>query len=99
MAIAPDRTLYVAEDGLPWDGAPPGGRIWRIELDRDRSLFAQGLRAPVTGLALHDGELYVSEGGHPGRISRVDRSGERTTVVDHLPGPGNYHTNTPAFGP
>ena len=90
---------YVAESGLPFGGAAPGGRIWRLEPDGTRTLLIEQLRAPVNGLTFHDGGLYISEGGHPGRISRLDRDGRHTTILDNLPGPGNYHTNMVAFGP
>src|SRR5712691_7334203 len=90
---------YVAEAGLPFGGAAPGGRIWRIESDGSRTLLAEKLRQPVNGLTFHNGSLYVSEGGHPGRISRLDLDGTQTTILDNLPGPGNYHTNMVAFGP
>jgi glucose/arabinose dehydrogenase len=44
--------------------------------------------------------LYVSEGGHPARISCFDLDGKLLSVVlDNLPGPGNYHTNMVVFGP
>jgi glucose/arabinose dehydrogenase len=94
-------TAYVAESGLPFGGAPPGGRIWRLELggDGQRSLLLEGLRPPVNGLTYHNGSLYISEGGHPGRISRLDANGRQTVILDNLPGPGNYHTNMLAFGP
>jgi glucose/arabinose dehydrogenase len=90
---------YVAESGLPFGGAEPGGRIWRLEPDGTRTLLLDGLRPPVNGLTYHEGSLYISEGGHPGRISRLDPDGRRTTILDDLPGPGNYHTNMLAFGP
>lgn len=91
--------VYVAESGLPFGGAPAGGRIWRIDADGNRSLLLKGLRPPVNGLTFHQGSLYISEGGHPGRISRLDSDGEQTIILDNLPGPGNYHTNMVAFGP
>ena len=90
---------YVAESGLPFGGAPPGGRVWRLDPDGTRTLLIAQLRAPVNGLTFHDGGLYISEGGHPGRISRLDRDGRHTIILDDLPGPGNYHTNMVAFGP
>ncbi|MFC8130748.1 PQQ-dependent sugar dehydrogenase [Streptomyces sp. NPDC057302] len=91
--------LYVAESGLPFGGAPAGGRIWRIGTDC-RDLLAEGLRTPVTGLTCHDGALYVSEGGQPGRILRLGLDGGPPAVVlDNLPGGGNYQTNMTAFGP
>jgi glucose/arabinose dehydrogenase len=92
-------TAYVAESGLPFGGAPAGGRIWRLGPEGDRSLLAEGLRPPVNGLTFHQGSLFVSEGGHPGRISRLELDGKQTVILDDLPGPGNYHTNMVAFGP
>jgi glucose/arabinose dehydrogenase len=92
-------TAYVAESGLPFGGAPPGGRIWRLAPDGSRSLLAADLRPPVNGLTFHQESLYVSEGGHPARISRLTLDGQRTVILDNLPGPGNYHTNMVAFGP
>jgi hypothetical protein len=100
-SIAFDETgdLYVAESGLPFGGAPPGGRIWRIAADGGRELLADGLRPPVNGLLSYGDGLYISEGGHPARISRLDPDGRITTIVDGLPGPGNYHTNMAVCGP
>lgn len=91
--------VYVAESGLPFAGARPGGRIWRIHTDGSRTLLAENLRQPVNGLTFHEGALFISEGGHPGRISRLELTGEITVILDNLPGPGNYHTNMVAFGP
>lgn len=95
-------TPYVAEAGLPFGGARPGGRVWKIEQDGQHTLLAQGLRQPVNGLTFYRGSLYLSEGGHPGgsgRISRLDLDGRQTIILDNLPGPGNYHTDMVAFGP
>jgi len=90
--------MYVAESGLPFGGAPPGGRVWRVGAQRE--LLIENLRAPVNGLTSHRGRLYVSEGGHPARISCFDLDGKLLSVVlDNLPGPGNYHTNMAVFGP
>jgi glucose/arabinose dehydrogenase len=90
--------LYTAEAGLPFGGAEPGGRIWRHSADGSRALIASGLRPPVNGLSFHDGALYVSEGGHPARISRLELDGTLSPIVENLPGPGNYHTNMTVFG-
>lgn len=100
LAIGADGSFYVAESGLPFGGAPPGGRVWRLTPDGERTLLVGDLRPPVNGLTLHEGQLYVSEGGHPARISRFELDGGgRTLILDNLPGPGNYHTNMTAFGP
>jgi glucose/arabinose dehydrogenase len=98
-AIADDGAFYVAESGLPFGGARPGGRIARIDADGSSRCVLEGLRAPVNGLVWHDGGFYISEGGFPGRISRWTPGGARQTVLDGLPGRGNYHTNMVAIGP
>ena len=94
-----DENLYVAESGLSFGGAPPGGRVLRIEADGSHTCLRDQLRQPVNGLVHHRRGLYISEGGYPGRISRLDRDGGWTVVLDHLPGLGNYHTCMVAFGP
>src|SRR5215208_5147499 len=90
---------YVPESGLPFRSAPPGGRVWRLARGGGRLLLAEGLRAPVNGLTFHAGGLYVSEGGYPARISRLELDGQQSIIVDNLPGPGNYHANMVTFGP
>jgi len=91
--------VYIAESGLPFGGLPAGGKIWHLTNDGRRDLVAEGLRAPVNGVTCYRGGVYVSEGGHPGRISRFEPDGQQTVILDNLPGPGNYHTNMVAFGP
>ncbi|HEV2766558.1 MAG TPA: hypothetical protein VGV63_02480 [Acidimicrobiales bacterium] len=91
--------VYVAESGLAFAGAKPGGRVWRVGTAGDRELMIGGLRPPVNGIAAHGGQLYLSEGGHPQRISRLDQSGTLSTVLEGLPGPGNYQLNMVAVGP
>lgn len=93
-----DGNAYVAESGLPWDGAARGGRVYKI-LGDEKQLLTEGLRHPVNGLCWYNGALIVSEGGYPGRISRLTTTGKRTTILDGLPGMGNYHTNMVAPGP
>jgi glucose/arabinose dehydrogenase len=96
-----DGAAYVAESGLPFGGARPGGRIRRIAKpgqDMEGTVIADGLSAPVTGLCRHESGLYVSEGG-AGRITRIDADGSRSPIVDGMPGPGNYHTNMAVAGP
>lgn len=93
-------TIYVAESGLPFDGAPAGGRIWRLESSGRRTCLKGDLRAPVNGLTCHDDRLYIAEGGNPGRISVLDLdSGHWQPLLDGLPGGGNYHTNMAVVGP
>jgi glucose/arabinose dehydrogenase len=90
---------YVAEAGLPFGGASAGGAVWRLSADGARRTVAEDLRTPVNGLTWHDGVLYLSEGGHPARLSRLSPDGTRQTLLDGLPGPGNYHLNMATVGP
>lgn len=99
VAFDGEGAAYVAESGLPFGGAPPGGRVWRLGPEGGGELIAEGLSPPVTGMTWHGGALYVSEGGPPARISRLDAGGESSILVDGLPGPGNYHVNMVAVGP
>jgi glucose/arabinose dehydrogenase len=99
LALDGEGALYVAESGLPFGGARPGGRVRRIGPGGDCPVVLEGLRPPVNGLTWSDGGFYVSEGGFPGRISRWAPGGPRETVLDGLPARGNYHTNMVAVGP
>jgi hypothetical protein len=99
IAIGTDGAIYVAESGLPFGGAAAGGQIWRVHRG-DRTPVVAGLRPPVNGLLFHHGKLIISEGGYPGRISSFDLDrDELSTVIDGLPGFGNYHTNMTVLGP
>lgn len=99
LAFDGQGTAYLAESGLPFGGARRGGRILRLERDGEATCLLDNLRQPVNGLTYHEGWFYISEGGYPGRISRLSVEGEWRTVLDGLPGSGNYHTNMVAVGP
>jgi glucose/arabinose dehydrogenase len=100
IAMDPQGSVFIAESGLPFDGAPAGGVVSKALPDGSITRLADGLRPPVNGLAWHRGLLIVSEGGNPGRISSLDpETRERRTILDGLPGFGNYHTNMVAPGP
>ena len=87
--------LFVALSGMEPSGKPVSGSVLVLEGGETR-LIASGLRAPVTGLTYEQDKLFISEGGRPGRISRLDLdTGERHTLLDDLPGGGDYQTNTP----
>jgi glucose/arabinose dehydrogenase len=102
VALAPDGTLYVAESGLPFDGAPKGGRVSRLGPGGRVQPLVTGLRQPINGLLWYQDSLIIAEGGYPGRILRFDMgkgAGELTVLVDDLPGFGNYQTNMVVLGP
>src|SRR3569832_2432692 len=99
IAFDENGAMYVAESGLPFGGAPPGGRVWRVLSDSRRELLIENLRPPVNGLTFHRGCLFFSEGGHPARISCFDLDGKLLSVVlDNLPGPGFFFSFLVVFG-
>jgi hypothetical protein len=91
--------IYVAESGIAFGGAPAGGRILRVEPDGRTVAIREDLRDPVNGLCFHDGFFYISEGGWPGRISRLSLDGEYRILVAPLPGLGLFQTNMAVVGP
>jgi hypothetical protein len=98
LAFDDAAAAYVVESGLPFGGASAGGRVWRLDAG-ERELVAEGLRPPVNGIAVHDGALYVSEGGQPAALTRITEDETRREIVSGLPGPGDYHVNGPVVGP
>jgi glucose/arabinose dehydrogenase len=85
--------LLLAESG--WQNtAPP--RILRVTPDMQvKQVASEGLEAPVTGLAVVDGTLYVS---HKGRVSVVE-NGALRDVMTGLPSDGDHQNNNLALGP
>ena len=96
LAFDDQGAVYVGESGLPFAGAPAGGRVWRIDPSGDRALVADGFAPPLNGLTFHDRSFFVAEAG---RITRLERDGAKRAVLEGLPGPGNYHTNMAVVGP
>src|ERR1700722_13745258 len=99
LTFGPDGTLYVSESGLPFAGAPRGGRVLPFAGDT-RTVLLDSLAPPVNGVTYHDGYLYVTVGGTPSQILRLPiAGGDPEVVVDKLPRPGNYQPSMVAFGP
>lgn len=98
LAFDTNGNAYVGETGIGFARTPRGGRVWKVTPDGEKSLQAEGFGL-ITGLVFHDGSLWVSQGSNPGRIDRLELDGTVTTVIDNLPGGGNYHTGEVAFGP
>ena len=103
------RFLRFTETGDLLASLPRGGRIVRLEPDRDGDGRSDGVHDLLTeldrphGLDLHDGWLYVGEGSRVFRV-RYDAttgrtSGNRQTVASSLPDGGNHWTRTARIGP
>jgi glucose/arabinose dehydrogenase len=92
-AIFNGEDLIVAESGFA-DIAKP--RVLRIRTDGSVEILAsEGLIAPVTGLLMHQGKLYIS---HRGKVSMVE-GGALKDVVTGLPSEGDHQNNQIALGP
>lgn len=103
------RFLRFTETGDLLASLPRGGRIVRLEPDRDGDGRSDGVHDLLTeldrphGLDLHEGWLYVGEGSRVFRV-RYDAntgltSGQRQTVAASLPDGGNHWTRTARVGP
>jgi len=93
--------VYVVESGYAYVDHYATPRIVRIEPGGKHVVVASGERrhTPWTGADFYRGNFIVSEGGNPGRISRVTMDGQITPIVDGLPSKGDHHTDRPAVGP
>jgi glucose/arabinose dehydrogenase len=93
-AIFDGNDLLVAESGWA-NTAPP--RVIRIKPDWTMSVVASvGLRSPVTGLLVKDGQLYIS---HKGTVSIVQPDGSLKDIVTALPSDGDHQNNNIVLGP
>jgi glucose/arabinose dehydrogenase len=98
--FGPDGTAYVVECGHKVDDAP---RIRRVDLTSGELATVHEFTGPdwvetgaVTGAVLVDDAFIVT---NTDRIVRIDADGNRTTIVDGLPGRGDHQTNHPVLGP
>jgi glucose/arabinose dehydrogenase len=86
--------LIVVESGWA-NTAPP--RILRITPDWNVTEVASaGLVGPVTGVLVHDGQIFVS---HAGKVSVVEAGGALRDIVTDLPSKGDHQNNNIALGP
>jgi glucose/arabinose dehydrogenase len=93
--------VFVVESGYAYGETFDTPRLLALGPGGQRRVVAEGENPPWNGVAFHDGNFYVSEGGakQPGRILRVTPGGEVSVVVEGLPSRGDHHTNGPAIGP
>src|SRR5688572_5019013 len=102
VAFGPRDEIFVTESGYVYGEVFTKPRLVAIENGAAREL-ATGDGEPWTGLAYHDGAIFVVHGGVKtgGRVVRYDLDGNRvakqTVLVDKLPSVGDHHTNGPAI--
>ena len=107
--VANARMLGVTAEGDLLVSSPRAGRVLLVLRDADgdghadaTKVLLDGLDRPH-GLDLHDGWLYVAEGGAVGRVRFDDHArrvvGDYERIVEGLPSGGNHWTRTLRFGP
>lgn len=97
VAVGADGTVYVAEAGFSYGLVTAPARVLRVGPDGTTAVVAEGFIGPVAGLAVHDGQLFVS---HRNTISRVDiATGARTDIITGLPSLGDHYNENIAIGP
>jgi glucose/arabinose dehydrogenase len=96
LALDDVGNLYAIETGYAYGEVWREPRLVQIKADGAHVTIATGTKnGPWTGLAFHDGNFYVSEGGEAegGKILRISKHGDITTLADNLPSVGDHHTN------
>ena len=91
--------LHVVESGYAYGEIWTTPRLLRVESNGRLTKVAEGGKnGPWTGVAFHDGNFFVAEGGtmEGGRILRISPDGEIKAIVDGLPSFGDHHTDGPA---
>ena len=92
---------YVVEAGYSYGEVWTTPRLLRVDNGQVSTIAEGGKNGPWTGVAYHQGEFFIAEGGElqGGRILRVSSDGKTTIIADGLPTRGDHHTNGPAIGP
>lgn len=92
---------YVLEAGYAYGEVFTQPRLLRLESSGGTTVVATGEKGtgPWTGAAFHEGNFYVTDGGNPGRILRIAKSGRIDVVASGMPSRGDHHTNAPVVGP
>jgi glucose/arabinose dehydrogenase len=89
---------YIVEAGYSYGEVWEEPRLLRIEQDGSTKAIATGTKnGPWNGVYFNNGFFYIAEGGEleGGKILKISKSGEVTTLVANLPSLGDHHTNGP----
>jgi glucose/arabinose dehydrogenase len=90
----------VVESGYAYGEVWTTPRLVRVESGRITEIARGGRNGPWTGVAFHQGNFFVAEGGElaGGRILRISQDGKITVLVSNLPSFGDHHTDGPVVG-
>jgi glucose/arabinose dehydrogenase len=93
--------IFVIESGYSYGEIWTAPRLLQISSSGEHFEIAKGTdNGPWNGIDYKDGFFYVSEGGTKdgGRILKISKSGEVTSLVKNLPIAADHHTNGPVVG-
>lgn len=93
---------HVTEAGYSYGETFAIPKLVRINPDGVAATVASGRCPPWNGVAFHQGNFYVAQGGEVegGAVVRIaPDTGEVTPLIEHLPSKGDHHTDGPAIGP
>lgn len=91
--------LYVAEAGYSYGPAYAEAKILRICRDGTIEEVVSGFEGPLTGMAWHEGNLYIISGNYNGKVYRVNHRGEKEVLIEGLRGGSDHFTSELTFGP
>jgi glucose/arabinose dehydrogenase len=92
--------LYVIEAGYSYGEVWGEPKLLRVDPGGKTTEIALGTRnGPWTGLTWYNGAFYVAEGGEMegGRILKISKEGNTSSLVSNLPSVGDHHTNGPVI--
>jgi glucose/arabinose dehydrogenase len=100
VAFDDNNDLYVIEAGYSYGEKWEQPKLLKVEDGGKTTLIAEGTKnGPWTGITWHNGAFYIAEGGEMegGKILKVTRNGEITSLISNLPSIGDHHTNGPVI--
>ncbi|HZK02635.1 MAG TPA: PQQ-dependent sugar dehydrogenase [Anaerovoracaceae bacterium] len=91
ITFTKDKEMLVADSGIT-DG---NGKVMK-RTNNGFEIVADGFNAPLTGITVHNGDIYVS---HRRFVTVVKPDGKKVDILDGLPSDGDHHNNRVVFGP
>ncbi len=100
VAFDDEGNLYVIESGYSYGEIWGEPKLFKVGENGKTTLIAKGTRnGPWTGVSFYNGNFYVAEGGEMegGKILKITKGGNVSTIISNLPSVGDHHTNGPVI--
>lgn len=98
LTLDEQGNIYVVESGYAYGETWTIPRLLKVESSGTHSVIATGEKnGPWNGVTFHDENFYIAEGGelNGGKILKISKNGDVTTLIENLPSKGDHHTNGP----